>query len=291
MADPATTHATATETNSALKPTNMATLTQAWGMGSIMVSEKDGMSRVYVPAGEFQMGSTDDQISKLIQGCIKNGSKQANCENWFKDEKPMHMVWLDNYWIDMTEVTNGLYEKCVEAGNCRPPHDTSSNKQSSYFGNAQFDHFPVINVDWSQANTYCQWAGRRLPSEAEWEKAARGTDGRTYPWGEGIDKSKANYADNRNDTTQVGSYPNGVSIYGAMDMMGNVNEWVTDWYDEKYYQSQTTWRSPTGPSSGANRVLRGGAWNDVSLIFSAYRAKLDPSFSANELGFRCAVSP
>ncbi|HXF84844.1 MAG TPA: SUMF1/EgtB/PvdO family nonheme iron enzyme [Anaerolineales bacterium] len=237
------------------------------------ITDAKGVTMRLVPAGKFTMGS----------------------ENGDSDERPVHPVYLDAFYMDIYEVTNALYRACVEAGVCDPPHKTSSDTRSSYYGNPEFDDYPVINVDWYQAQAYCEWRGARLPTEAEWEKAARGTDGRTFPWGEGIDCNKANYYDGNHycvgDTTQVGSYENGKSPYGLYDMAGNVWEWVADLYSETYY-SQSPFRNPQGPASGDYRVLRGGSWVDYeNLIRSADRFRLGPDHWGDVIGFRCALSP
>ena len=230
------------------------------GIGSTMISEKDGMTLVYVPEGKFKMGGEYD------------------------DEKPIHTVYLDAFWIDQTEVTNAMYEMCVEAGACKYP----SNE--AYYVSERYSDHPVIYVNWNRANAYCEWAGRRLPTEAEWEKAARGMDGRTYPWGENIDSNLANYNKNIGDTTEVGSYLDGASPYGALDMAGNVWEWVADWYGENHYSS-SPFANPTGPSTGVYRVLRGGSWySQVKLIRPVNRQRRPPSLAHNRGGFRCATS-
>jgi len=220
-----------------------------------------GGPMLYIPAGEFIMGS----------------------DSGGTDEKPVHKVYLDEFFIDKYEVTNRQYQQCVSAGSCNPniKKDNSTNLQQ-----------PVVNVDWTQASTFCSWAGKRLPTEAEWEKAARGTDGRTYPWGGGIDCSRANYRDcNHGKSKTVGSYPRGASPYGAMDMAGNVWEWTADWYDEKYYASSPN-RNPKGPSSGSLRVLRGGGWNgSADALRVAYRLTGYPTLPDHCGGFRCAKSP
>jgi formylglycine-generating enzyme required for sulfatase activity len=228
----------------------------------------DGARMVYVPEGEFEMGSN-------------NGDD---------DEKPVHRIFLDAFWIDVFEVTNALYKKCVDAGRCQPPGNSSSYTRSSYFGNSQFDNYPVIYVSWDDAHAYCTWAGKRLPTEAQWEKAARGTDGRIYPWGNTFDKNLLNSNEGgKGDTTAVGSYPGGASPYGALDMAGNVWEWVADWYDNGYYANSPR-QNPTGPSSGESRVLRGGSWNHFqNLARAAYRYDYGhPTNRYNDFGFRCA---
>ena len=242
---------------------------------STQVSPKDGMVEVSVPASEFLMGSD------------KNKDSQAG-----DDETPQHTVYQDAFWIDQTEVTNAQYARCVASGQCTSPQSTKSDSRSSYYGVSQFANYPVIYVDWNQAQTYCAWAGRRLPSEAEWEKAARGTDGRIYPWGDTApDQSKLNFNQDQGDTTAVGSYPSGASFYEALDMAGNVSEWVNDWYSDSYYQ-QSPARNPPGPTSAMYRVVRGGSWNNyVGFVRSAYRDGSPPGRQNSGIGFRCAASP
>lgn len=253
---------------STLYPTSTA---KGLSAGTSRISDADGMVIVYVPAGEFLMGSPEGVGDY--------------------DEDPQHTVTLDGYWIDQTEVTNGMYELCIDAGVCTPPGDISSPTHGEYFGNTQFTNYPMINVNWNQANTYCEWAGRQLPTEAQWEKAARGTDGRTYPWGENPpNENLVNYNENIGDTTEVGSYPNGASPYGALDMSGNVWEWVADWYGENYYAQSPT-NNPTGPSTGKSRVIRLGSWFNIDIDISATdRGRDDPKNSAYYYGFRCALS-
>lgn len=250
-------------------PTEAPTELPALGIGSTMVGE-DGMVLMYVPAGDFLMGSS-------------NADSQAS-----SNEKPQHTVYLDAFWIDQTEVTNKMYSLCVSAGMCNEPSYKSSSTRSSYYGNAEFDDYPVLYVDWNMARTYCQWVGRDLPTEAQWEKAARGTDGRNYPWGEGIDATYANYNSAVGDTTLVGSYEKGGSVYGAYDMAGNVWEWTSDWYDV-YPGGDPSVSSDFGQTY---RVLRGGAcFSGDSGVRSAYRNWDYPSSSNFYIGFRCARSP
>ena len=237
---------------------------------------------LYVPQGAFTMGSDAD--AALLE-CQKY---RTDCQrDWFVAEEPVHTVTLDAFWIDQTEVTNGKYAKCEQAGACKPPSQNKSYARDSYYGNSDYAEYPVIYVDWDQAKAYCAWAGARLPSEAEWEKAARGTDGRTYPWGEGIDKSYANYGGDVGDTTRVGTYESGKSPYGALDMAGNVWEWVNDWY--KAYPGNTVADSSFGETY---QVLRGGSWGDVDFSTrSADRLGLTPDVTSDDLGFRCVRSP
>ncbi len=251
-----------TQTRTPVPPT----LTPTPGIGSTKNGE-DGMTLVFVPAGEFTIGS-----------------------DIYPDEQPIHQVILDDFWIDQTEITNAMYAKCVTDGDCEPPSSSSSYTHESYYGNSTYDDYPVIYVSWSKAAAYCKWAGRRLPTEAEWEKAARGTDGRTYPWGEEISCDIANYSGCIGDTTEIGSYPGGVSIYGALDMAGNVWEWVNDWYSDTYYKSSPL-SNPPGPSSGQYRVLRGGSWGySDDYVRSANRNWGVPADSSYFLGFRCSLS-
>jgi len=189
---------------------------------------------------------------------------------------------LDAYSIDKYEVTNVLYKACVLAGACYEPHDISDYASSQYA-----DH-PVLYVDWDMAKTYCEWRGAQLPTEAQWEKAARGTDGRTYPWGEGIDCSKANYLGCTGGTSNVMTYQSRISPYAVYDMAGNVWEWVADWYSENYYGNSLA-QNPTGPDSGTQRVLRSGAWNvGPDVVRTSLRNAKPPASFDNDIGFRCA---
>jgi len=275
----------------------LATPTPQPVIGSTFISPLDGMELVYVPAGEFLMGSTEnDSLAEAI-------------------EKPQHKVYLDAFWIDRTEVTNDLFSKFIGATNFRTNaekegwgwiYNFTSQKWEQVNG-ADWQHprgpstdisgrsnYPVVQVSWDDAVAYCQWAKRRLPTEAEWEKAARGVNGGTFPWGAGANCQRANYWGKEGgcvaDTSQVGSLPDGASPYGALDMAGNVFEWVADWYSETYYQNSPL-RNPLGPDTGQYHVLRGGSWlNVMSNIRSAYRTEGESTYRFEALGFRCALS-
>jgi formylglycine-generating enzyme required for sulfatase activity len=236
---------------------------------------------VFVPAGEFIMG--DDEGDD--------------------DEKPEREVFLDAFHIDKYEVTNAQYKECVDAGACNPPARISSPSHLSYYDNPEFDDYPVIWVSWDDAQTYCKWRGKRLPTEAEWEKAARGTDERLWPWGNSEpDESKLNLCDvnclydwkeshiddGYADTAPVGSFEAGKSPYGVYNMGGNIREWVADWFTPDYYRNAPD-RNPPGPSSGIGKALRGGSWrSNIPVTLSTYRLWYDPEVKDEYIGFRCA---
>jgi sulfatase modifying factor 1 len=240
----------------------------------------DGAEMVKIPAGAFRMGS-------------KEGDS---------DEKPVHEVTLRGFCIDKFPVTNGLYRKFCDATGRDYPTDPGFSGMADYL-TKNLD-YPVVNVSWEDARAYCEWTGKRLPTEAEWEKAARGQDGRKYPWGNAEpDGSQCNFADKRSGlswadkkvddgfarTSPVKQYPTGASPYGVMDMAGNVWEWCNDWYADDYFKESPA-ENPKGPSNGSYRVLRGGSWYDeASYLRCACRGGFGPSFRCGHFGFRCAV--
>lgn len=260
---------------STLVPTETPTSTLPPVMGGITkVSERDGMIQVYIPAGEFSMGQP-------------NGG-----------DNPSHWVYLDDYWFDQTEVTNAQYALCVQDGRCTPPQKPSSVTRPNYYVDPEYANYPVIYVDWYQARDYCHWAGRSLPTEAQWEKAARGTDGRIFPWGnEQLERGLINYGNNFDDTVAVSALPWDDSFYDVWMMGGNVSEWTQDWYSPTYYNDSAPLykqiaRNPQGPVTGSERVFRGSAWNSTFAPASGARVDVRymavPTFRSNYLGFRCA---
>jgi serine/threonine-protein kinase len=264
----ATQEATGTPT---IVPT--ATLTATLAGPLTEFTDDTGIDMILVPAGDFTMGGND-----------------LNAE---PDERTVHPVILDDYYIDRFEVTNGAYQACVAAGACKPPKKTDSFTRSSYYGVPEYDDYPVVYVDWSMARNYCEWRGARLPTEAEWEKAARGAgDLRAFPWGTArINCQLANYDGPNgclNGTNRVDSNEDGKSPYGVYGMAGNVWEWVADWYSETYYKYSPT-RNPTGPDSGQSRVLRGGSWTRSEFdVRVSNRNKYGPTYNNFDIGFRCA---
>lgn len=241
----------------------------------------DYSNMVYIPSGEFQMG------------CDNNQDKSCS-----DDESPVHTVYLEAFFIDKFEVTNQQYEECVNIGACLPPFEGSFT-HSSYFGNPEYYDYPVYEISRADANRYCSWWGKRLPTEAEWEKAARGTSANKYPWGN--EEPNCNLANFRlssgtycvGDAAPVGSYPAGASPYGVMDMAGNAQEWVVDCYDDEFYENSPYYNPinggmSQGETSHCTGIRRGGSWmhdpNDIST-YSREMGQYDSFYG----GFRCAA--
>ncbi|MFC1712224.1 SUMF1/EgtB/PvdO family nonheme iron enzyme [Candidatus Poribacteria bacterium] len=231
----------------------------------VTIVGKDGAEMALIPAGNFRMGSDDGE----------------------DDEKPVHTVYVDAFYMDKYPVTNTQYRRFVQATGHSEPRSLGGFRPWS---NLKFsgDDQPVVCVSWNDAQAYAQWAGKRLPTEAEWEKAARGgLMDMKYPWGNEIKDENANYGVNVKHTTPVSSYP--PNDYGLYDMAGNIWEWCADWYGENYYLDSPS-LDPEGPGSGVLRVLRGGSWNHSrpSNLRVSYRSPGTPDILSNHVGFRCA---
>lgn len=253
----------------------------------------DGMEMVYVLSGDFEMGSTDDEIRSAYELCTHFWK---NCdEGSYYNEQPIHNVQLDDFWIDRTEVSNAQYQQCVEAGVCGEPE---------CWEGLQFNdpEQPVVCVTWEKARTYCEWVGGRLPTEAEWEYAARGPDRFLYPWGNQFVGTRLNYCDAtcgrlRSDpawndgqyySAPVGYYREGASWCEALDLAGNVSVWASDWYGS---YNPREGANPAGPTSGSIRVVRGGSWFLTAVeARSAWRTGIPPGAWFDDIGFRCVIS-
>ncbi|RPJ28707.1 MAG: TIR domain-containing protein [Chloroflexi bacterium] len=250
------------------------------------IVDEAGVEMVLVPAGEFTMGN----------------------DNNSPDEKPVRTVYLDSFYIDKYEVSNVSYAICVKKGFCDVPVETDSYTRSSYYGNELYADYPVIHVTWSMANEYCEWRGALLPDEARWEKAARGTDGRIYPWGSNFDPTGANFCDyecafrwaekkfndQHNDTAPVNSYENGRSPYEVYNLSGNVWEWVAGWYFSDYsvtgYKASFMHIKLGATEAPQNqRIVRGGSWQSSSTYLrTSERHAVEADLQDDATGFRCA---
>ena len=296
-------------TNTANQPLATASRETSW------TRLVDDMPMVFVPDGTFQMGSGPGDIDAVLATCPgESGECQREA---FLDETPQHRVELDSFWIDQTEVTNRQYSVFLnEQEEVNLPEDTVAwldiNSEHSGIewrdGAFQpipgFDDRPIVEVSWHGANAYCRWAGGMLPTEAQWEYAARGPNGSIFPWGDAFDVQLANFCDVRcsfswnasefddgfSETAVVGSYSDGSSLFGVLDMAGNVYEWVADWYQPDYYAESPT-VNPQGPMTGNTRVARGGAWHSsLQFLRNAFRNNKNPGFYDEFTGFRCAVA-
>ena len=287
--------------------TPVPTATPTLGPGSTRAAAADGMLQVFVPAGEFSMGSTsDDPLA-------------------YDDEQPRHTVYLDAYWIDATEVTIASFAAFVAATGYETAAERAGTGQVFSLQTqawqtvpgadwqhpagpgstvAVLDDHPVGQISWSDAVAYCEWAGRRLPTEAEWEKAARGTDARAYPWGDtppaghllnfadrslSVDWADPDADDGAQFAAPVGTYPDGASPYGALDLAGNAWEWVADFSDPAYYAA-SPYANPPGPASGEEHVLRGGSWWAAARDVRSTVRDSVVDIPYDIYGFRCAQS-
>jgi formylglycine-generating enzyme required for sulfatase activity len=251
------------------------------GIGLTMISDKNNMVMVFVPAGEFEMGIDSSR------------------------EGPIRTIYLDEFWIYKTEVSNAMFAAFLNARENQSESGTTwmntggegvriQHSGGVWSADEGYENHPVVQVTWHGAKEYCEWSKDRLPTEAEWEKAARGTDGRTYPWGEGVvacHRAQINEYSCVNQPVPVDRFPNGASPYGALNMVGNVWEWVADWDKPGGYPSRSL-VNPTGPSTGSYRILRGGSYNSWMKSYEVFsRYSYDPGRSAPDIGFRCASTP
>ena len=279
----------------------------------VQTRSRDGMTMVYVPAGQFQMGSSDADLDTAMQACAQALGTEQQCQrNRYVHEQPVHTVRLDAYWIDQTEVTNAQFCQFLNdqgnqveegiswlepgAGHRGIEYGQIKEAGGIFHPREVYEDYPVVEVSWYGARAYCAWAGGRLPTEAEWEYAARGPVATVYPWGNEFNQDALNY----NETgffgggqvhwMPTGSFPAGASWCGALDMAGNVWEWVSDWWSESYYGRSPT-HNPQGPESGEFRLARGGSWyDDPWHVRSAYRKGLSASSARMHwIGIRCVV--
>lgn len=257
----------------------------------------DQMVMVFVPGGSTVIGSTDEAVTAVLSGCqAVRGA--AGCQaSWYEASRPPYPVTLSGYWLDRYAVTNRQYQQCVAAGLCQAPAAVNN----SWYGEPLYADYPVVNVTWHDAEAYCHWAEAVLPTEAQWEYGARGPQSLLFPWGNEFEAGRANFCDSdcphswREAAYQdgfatlapVGSYPAGSSWIGALDMAGNIWEWVSDWYAPYPTAPQ---QDPTGPTAGQERVLRGGSWTSNHwFLHSGYRRSAVSSSYNNDVGFRCVV--
>jgi len=268
----------------------------------IRTNPTDGAEMVWVPAGEFLMGTDKAEIPRLVEFAKKMGD--ADAKAWFyEEEMPQHKVKVDGFWLYKHEVTNEQFEKFVKAMGYKPEKGDLWRRYSEKYTEGGKANHPVVYVTWKDAVAYCQWAGGRLPTEAEWEYAARRTDARQFPWENDWDPRGCNFADKRSKrawsdktvddgyeyTAPVGSYPQGASPFGALDMTGNVCEWCSSLY--KHYPYSGDDGREDSSADGA-RVVRGGSWDDcwytLRVAFRYYQ--FVPSYAFYDVGFRVVVS-
>lgn len=246
-----------------------------------LTTDKDAATMVYVPAGEFLMGTSDADMEQYkVLFPLRKISR-------FDNERPQRKVFVDAFYIDRTEVTNRQYKQFLTETGYEPKH---------YLDYLPYNapDLPATVLEWEDAVAYTEWAGKRLPTEAEWEKAARGTDGRFWPWGNEWDATKLSgndgtgLKDGYKETAPVAQFPQGASPYGALDMAGNLWEWVSDWYDADYYRKNPRNVNPQGPETGDGHVLKGGGWAE-NLDFTRCANRLGGNPGSLLRGFRCAM--
>ncbi len=295
-----------------------------YDLGDTELRKLDSMEMVFVPAGTFMMGSSDKQIDKAMDDCIKlyHGENDCKRQIYSNQEQPQHEVYVDAFWMDKAEVTNAQFCKFLNANGNQKTNgirwfEPGAGHRGVIYGYIEeldgvfklkdgYEDYPVIEVSWYGAKAYCDWVGGRLPTEAEWEYAAKGTLNSVYPWGNEFNGNIVNYRDSTfnfdnlgKDTSftdgypqwaSVGSYPKGASWCGVLDMVGNVHEWVSDWYASNFY-SISPKLNPKGPKNGTIKIAKGGSWYDPSWhVRCSYRKGLTPSSARMHwVGFRCII--
>ena len=295
-----------------------------YDLGSTELRKIDNMEMVFVPSGTFMMGSNGEQIDKAMEDCKKmyHGERDCNRLIYSRQEQPQHEIYVDAFWIDKTEVTNAQFCKFLNANGNQTINgiklfEPGAGHRGVVYGyiietdgvfkpKSGYEAYPIIEVSWYGSKSYCDWIGGRLPTEAEWEYAAKGSLNNIYPWGNEFNGNLVNYRDSTfnfdnlgKDTaftdghpqwSPVGSYPLGASWCGALDMTGNVHEWVSDWYADDYY-SNSPKLNPKGPGNGTLKIGRGGSWYDPSWhVRCSYRKVLIPSSARMHwIGFRCVI--
>jgi iron(II)-dependent oxidoreductase len=248
--------------------------------GAVRTNRKDGAKMIYIPACEYMMGTTDEEIDALLQ------AHPEFKRDWFTDGMPRHKVTLSGFWIYKNLVTVGQYKKF-----CKATHHKMSGLSESDLSPSMNDH-PVAGICWNDAKAYCDWAGVTLPTEAQWEHAARGPQNYTFPWGNTFDRSKLRCSGTKQgdagDTAAVGSYP--PNSFGLNDMAGNVWQWCWDWYAEDYYANSPS-QDPPGPATGQYHSMRGGSWyrNGEGDFRCTHRIRNAPDDTKGYFGFRCAA--
>jgi len=266
------------------------------------ITDTQGVTMHLVPEGGFTMGSSVANAYEICTLFQEHEIALSCSKDDYLHEAPTHDVGLSNYYMDVYEVSNAQYAACVTEGKCVPPLLLDSNMYSNYYGREYFTNYPMINVNWQMAETYCEWRGARLPTEAEWEKAAHGINQSTHPWNSynaswdlfdpDFYINKANVylgsinSGGQKDTIEVDKNPAGVSPYGMYNMAGNIAEWVADWYAADYY-SESPSTNPQGPDSGTYKVVRGGSFYNYEIRTTA-RFFFDPADYEIYIGFRCA---
>lgn len=257
---------------------------------AVVLSRPD---RVRIPAGEVHMGTSEHDLDVFIPLCVANTLNDLECSpDLLQHEMPVHVAYVSAFAIDRTEVTQAAYRRCAEARVCAPTSSSETDPRVSG------DNFPVVGVNFAEAQRYCAFVGGHLPTEAQWERAARGDTTRTFPWGSMFNPHLCNFRygagdepaepDGHSHLAAVGSYPEGASPFGVLDMAGNAYEWTADYFGEDYYTTAER-TNPTGPTTGSARVLRGGSFRSPAFnLLVSRRAFVSEDTRDVELGFRCA---